>query len=56
MEINVNKIAICGIKITTPPIPGIIPSAIKFVNVPGGNTDFTQELKLAKAPSIKSIG
>ena len=51
-----NKNAICGIKITIPPSPDIIPSANKLVNAPSGNVFLTQSLRLAKALSIKSIG
>ena len=54
MEIKKNKKAICGIKITIPPKPGIIPSANKLVNTPSGSVDFTRSLKEAKVESIKS--
>ena len=40
-EINRNKMAICGIKIIIPPIPGIIPSEIKLVKTPAGRFLFT---------------
>ena len=56
MAINRNKKAICGINITIPPKPGIIPSANKLVKSPAGILVFTHSLKLAKAVSIKSIG
>ena len=56
MAINKNKNAICGIKITIPPNPGIIPSAIKLVNAPFGNVLYVHSLKEAKALSIKVIG
>ena len=56
MAINRNKNAICGIKITMPPSPGIIPSANKLVNAPLGSTCFVHSLKEAKIPSIKSMG
>ena len=51
-----NKIAICGIKITTPPIPGIIPSVNKSVKTPAGKLLFAKSDNCAKVPSIKSIG
>ena len=35
-EINKNNIAICGIKIIIPPIPGIIPSEISLFKTPDG--------------------
>ena len=56
MEINKNRNAICGINITIPPMPGIIPSESKFVNTPLGNESFVKELNLLKALSIASIG
>jgi len=56
MEMNINKKAICGIKIRMPPIPGMIPCAIKLVNTPAGNFSLAKALKEAKALSIKSIG
>ena len=40
-EINKNNIAICGIKIIIPPIPGIIPSEIKLFKTPAGIVLFT---------------
>ena len=54
--INKNKIAICGIKIRTPPIPGMIPSANKSVRTPFGKLLFAKSEISAKVPSIKSIG
>ncbi|WP_316929625.1 hypothetical protein [Winogradskyella psychrotolerans] len=43
-------------KITTPPIPVMIPSANKSVKTPGGSVSTTQLLNEAKVLSIKSIG
>jgi hypothetical protein len=40
MEIKRNRKAICGIKITTPLKPGIIPSATKLVKGPAGRLFF----------------
>ena len=56
IEINRNKIAICGIKITTPPTPGITPSVSKSVNIPAGNCALVNSAISANKPSIKSIG
>ena len=56
MEINKNKNAICGIKITIPPNPGMIPSEIKLEKSPGGKFIFSHSLKNVKALSIISIG
>ena len=53
---NKKRKAICGIKITIPPIPGIIPSDTKSVNFPSGKFVLANELKLANVSSIKSIG
>ena len=56
MEINKNKKAICGIKITIPPSPGMIPSVIKFEKTPGGKLIFNHSLNNVNELSIKSIG
>ena len=52
-----NKKAICGINITIPPMPEIIPSATRFVSFPPpGNVVLTQSANKANELSIKSIG
>ena len=56
IEINRNRKAICGINITIPPNPGIIPSVNRLVKTPCGNLFFKVSLKFAKVESIKSIG
>ena len=56
MDMNRNKNAICGIKITIPPIPGIIPSLKRSVNNPAGRVSLISELILLKLSSMKSMG
>ena len=56
MDINTNKIAICGIKITTPPKPGMIPSAMSLGTNQEGRLDFAHSLIDTKALSMTSIG
>ncbi len=56
IEINRNKNAIWGINITIPLNPGMIPSASKLVNWPGGIIFRVHSLREAKVTSIKSIG
>ena len=56
MDINRNKNAICGIKITIPPIPGMTPSLKRSVNNPAGRASLIRELILLKLSSMKSMG
>ena len=57
MEMNRNKKAICGIKITMPPIPDTIPSANKSVTFPPfGKVFLIHSASPAKVVSIKSMG
>tara|TARA_B100001758_G_C18371468_1_gene591632 strand:+ start:1386 stop:1538 length:153 start_codon:yes stop_codon:yes gene_type:complete len=43
---------ICGIKITTPPIPDIIPWESKSVKIPGGRVLLIKLLKEEKPESM----
>ena len=56
IEINRNRNAICGIKMTTPPTPATIPSANKSVSTPEGKVALIHSLVEAKKLSIASIG
>jgi hypothetical protein len=56
IEMNKNKKAIWGMKITIPPIPDTIPSATKSVTFPPpGKVTLTHSAKLAKALGLKKI-
>ena len=56
LMMNIKRKAICGININMPPIPGMIPCAIKLVKTPVGNWSLAKALNEAKVLSIKSIG
>ncbi len=52
MAINKKSMAICGIKMSIPPTPGIMPLVIKSFKTPFASFVFTSSLKSAKKPSI----
>ena len=56
MAMNINKNAICGMKITIPPTPAKIPSTNKSFNTPAGKASLATSLMLAKVSSIKFMG
>ena len=56
MDMKPKRIAICGMNMTTPPIPGISASLISWFILLSGKTLLIQLAKLLKDASIKSMG